>query len=99
MNFSELYDIKCVIGRTLFPSQHNWEDRIEMSVDASYSTNSCSSKFVRFKTNQISINICEDNQISVHGLIRKPLKFKHENITQTLFAIQAELVAHLAGEV
>jgi hypothetical protein len=71
MNFSELYDIKCAIGRTLFLGRHDWEDRIEMTVGASGKDN-----YVRFKASQISINICDDNKVSVCGLIRKPLKFK-----------------------
>jgi hypothetical protein len=94
MNFAELYEIKCLIGRTLFIGHHDWEDRIEMTVCASGSNN-----YMRFKADQITVNICDNNKVSVLGLIRKPLRFKHENIVATSFAIQAELVAHLAGEI
>lgn len=93
-SFSDLYDLKCTIARTLFLGCHDWEDRIEMTVINQSKTN-----YVRFKANQISINIGDDGKISVCGLIRKPLIFNHENITDTLSKIQTELVAHRNGEI
>jgi hypothetical protein len=94
MTFAELYEIKCRIGRTLFYARQDWEERIETKIGANEGVH-----FVQFKASEISINITDTNKISVHGLSRKTLRFKYENIEETLTKIEVELKAHLSGEV
>ena len=100
MNFSELYDIKCMIGRTLFLGCHDWEKRIQMTVGASGKL-----RYVRFTANlmftdkQITINICNNNTIKICGLISNALKLKHEDIVSTISMIQNELITHTKGEI
>ena len=99
LTITELYLVKCIIGRSLFMGRHDWEDRINMDV----LTQTCGISehaYLRFRAVDCIVSIDSDKVIYVVSAGgRKPLKFVHHNIGKTLDLIGAELSAHFKGSV
>lgn len=90
MNLNEIYQIQSAIVQTIYPGVHDWEARLVICVKSSDSM-----AYLQFRVHQILINVLANNQIVICGLIRKPLKFQHEDLATTIARIQTELQAHL----
>lgn len=85
--------------------RHDWEDRINMDV----LTQTCGTSwagyppsaehaYLRFRAEGFIVSIDSDKVIYVVSTGgRKPLKFVHHNIGETLDLIGAELSAHFQG--
>jgi hypothetical protein len=94
MNLNEIYQIQSAIVQTVYPGVHDWEDRLEVCVKSSDNIS-----YLQFKAKQIVINILANNQIVICGLVRRPLKFQHQDLATTIAQIQTELQAHLLGQI
>jgi hypothetical protein len=96
LTIKDIYSIKCAIGRTLFFGRTDWSERIELDSD-NYSGKE--GDYLRFKTNDINVSLCSDNTVHICAVGgRKAVKFKHDNIVDTIDRITAELKAHRDGE-
>jgi hypothetical protein len=94
MNLNEIYRIQSAIAQTVYPGVHDWEDRLEVRVKSSDNIS-----YLQFKAHHTIINILANNQIVICGLVRKALKFQHQDLATTIAKIQAELQAHLLEQI
>ena len=99
LTIAELYLVKCTIGRKLFMGRHDWEDRITMDV-LTQTCGTAEHAYLRFRAVDCIVSIGSDKVIYVVSTGgRKPLKFNHQNISETLDLIGAELSAHFKGSI
>ena len=99
LTIAELYLIKCTIARSLFMGRHDWEDRINMNV-LMPTNGKTKHAYLRFRAADCIVNIGSNKVIDVVTVGgRKPLKFNHQNIEETLDLIGAELSAHFKGSI